>query len=151
VTKKQPLQPGATVANDPVVLIVEDDLSFREALRRLFRSVGLEAQAFGSATELLQSEFPEAPSCLLLDIRLPGRSGLSIQAELAEAGVQVPIVFMTGHGDIPMTVTAMKAGAVDFLTKPFRDQDLLDAVGAAIERDRTRRQNAEAATKLRVL
>jgi FixJ family two-component response regulator len=135
----------------PVVLIVEDDSLFREALQRLFRTVGLRATAFGSASELLQSEFPEAPSCLVLDIRLPGRSGLDVQAELTKAGIQVPIVFMTGHGDIPMTVQAMKAGAVDFLTKPFRDQDLLDAVTKAIDRDRARRADDQALSDLRAL
>jgi FixJ family two-component response regulator len=151
VTKDELVQPGGAAAQEPVVLIVEDDLALREALRRLFRTVGLRAEAFGSAAELLQSRFPDAPTCLVLDVRLPGQSGLVVQAELAEAGVHVPIIFMTGHGDIPMTVQAMKAGAVDFLTKPFRDQDLLDAVNAAIERDRTRRVGDEATIKLRTL
>ena len=151
MTKDELVQPGGAAAQEPVVLIVEDDLALREALRRLFRTVGLRAEAFGSAAELLQSRFPDAPTCLVLDVRLPGQSGLGIQAELAEAGVHVPIIFMTGHGDIPMTVQAMKAGAVDFLTKPFRDQDLLDAVDAAIERDRMRRVGDEATIKLRTL
>jgi FixJ family two-component response regulator len=114
----------------------------REALRRLFGTVGLRVQTFGSASELLESAFPDAPSCLVLDIRLPGRSGLDLQAELVKAGVRVPIVFMSGHGDIPMTVRAMKAGAVDFLTKPFRDQDLLDAIQRGIRLDRERRAEA---------
>jgi FixJ family two-component response regulator len=131
-----------------MILVVEDDPSIREALRRLFASVGLAVQTFGSASELQQSTFPDAPSCLVLDIRLPGRSGLDLQAELAKAGINVPIVFMTGHGDIPMSVQAMKAGAVDFLTKPFRDQDMLDAVATAVERDRTRRADATAMARL---
>jgi FixJ family two-component response regulator len=134
-----------------VVLVVEDDPSMREALRRLFATVGLQARTFESAPELLQSTFPDAPSCLVLDILLPGQSGLDIQSELADAGAQIPIVFITGHGDIPMTVQAMKAGAMDFLTKPFRDQDMLDAVAAAIERDKTRRAEANAISGLRAL
>jgi FixJ family two-component response regulator len=134
-----------------VVLVVEDDPSMREALRRLFATVGLQARTFESAPELLQSTFPDAPSCLVLDILLPGQSGLDIQSELADAGAQIPIVFITGHGDIPMTVQAMKAGAMDFLTKPFRDQDMLDAVAAAIERDKTRRAEANAIAGLRAL
>jgi FixJ family two-component response regulator len=134
-----------------MVLVVEDDQSFREALRRLFQTVGLQVETFGSTSELLQKGLPDAPSCLVLDIRLPGRSGLDLQAEFEKTGTQIPIIFMTGHGDIPMTVRAMKAGAVDFLTKPFRDQDLLDAVAAAIERDRSRRARDEATLKLRTL
>ncbi|MER9299247.1 response regulator [Mesorhizobium sp. M0621] len=130
-------------AHDPseeaFVVVVEDDESLREALIRLFRSVGLSAMVFGSAAELLKAKLPDVPSCLLLDVRLPGLSGLDIQGELSSAGIEMPVVFMTGHGDIPMTVQAMKAGAVDFLTKPFRDQDMLDAVNIAIEHDRKRR------------
>jgi FixJ family two-component response regulator len=137
-----------TDATDSIVLIVEDDQSFREALQRLFRSVGLAVEVFGSATVLLQSRLPDVPSCLVLDIRLPGLSGLDIQAELAKANIQIPIIFMTGHGDIPMSVKAMKAGAADFLTKPFRDQDMLDAVAAAIERDRKRREDQRSALEL---
>jgi FixJ family two-component response regulator len=127
-------------AEEPIVLVVEDDESMRRALSNLFQSVGLEVELFGSATEMLQSKLPDVASCLVLDIRLPGLSGLDFQTELAKANVHIPIIFMTGHGDIPMTVRAMKGGAVDFLTKPFRDQDMLDAVVTAIERDRKRRE-----------
>jgi FixJ family two-component response regulator len=123
-----------------VVFIVDDDESLREALKRLFVSVGLRAEAFGSASQFLQSKLPEVPSCLVLDVRLPGMSGLDFQAELGNANILIPIVFITGHGDIPMTVRAMKAGAVEFLAKPFREQDLLDAVGVALDRDRVRRE-----------
>ncbi len=130
---------GKPSAAEPTVIIVEDDASIRVALRRLFGSVGIRVLDYGSAADLLQNEFPDAPSCLVLDIRLPGQSGLDLQEDLAAAGVRIPIIFMTGHGDIPMTVRAMKAGAIDFLSKPFRDQDMLDAVGAAIERDRAKR------------
>jgi len=112
----------------------------RRALSNLFQSVGLEVQLFGSAAEMLQSKLPDVASCLVLDVRLPGLSGLDFQAELAKTDIQIPIIFMTGHGDIPMSVKAMKSGAVDFLTKPFRDQDMLDAVTTAIERDRKRRE-----------
>jgi len=135
---------ASAVAAEPVVLVVEDDPSIRDALRRLFATVGRTVLTFGSAAELLESEFPDVPSCLVLDIRLPGRSGLDLQAELAKAGVRIPIVFMTGHGDIPITVRAMKAGAADFLAKPFRDQDMLDAVTAAIEQDSRRRMDERA-------
>ena len=128
------------VESEAIVFVVDDDPSMRKALSNLFRSVGLRAEVFGSARELLESELPEVASCLVLDIRLPGPSGLDFQAELAKANIQIPIIFMTGHGDIPMTVKAMKAGAVDFLTKPFRDQDMLDAVAIAIERDRDKTQ-----------
>jgi len=124
----------------PTVLVVEDDESVRRALHNLFQSVGLEVQLFGSASDMLQSKLPATASCLVLDVRLPGLSGLDFQTELGEANINIPIIFMSGHGDIPMTVRAMKGGAVDFLTKPFRDQDMLDAVGAAIERDRKRRE-----------
>ena len=130
----------AVSASEPLVFIVEDDESMRRALSNLFRSVGLEVQLFGSASEMLQGQLPDVASCLVLDIRLPGLSGLDFQAELAKASIQIPIIFMTGHGDIPMSVRAMKGGAVDFLTKPFRDQDMLDAVTVAIERDRKRRE-----------
>ena len=127
-------------APETLVFIVEDDESMRRALSNLFQSVGLEVRLFGSAAEMLQSELPDVASCLVLDIRLPGLSGLDFQADLAKANIHIPIIFMTGHGDIPMTVRAMKGGAVDFLTKPFRDQDMLDAVTVAIERDRKRRE-----------
>ncbi|MGX1323022.1 FixJ family two-component response regulator [Bradyrhizobium sp. USDA 377] len=126
-------------AGEPIVLIVDDDPSMRRALTNLFQSVGLKVQAFSSAAEILEAKPPAVPSCLVLDIRLPGSSGLDLQADLAKANIHTPIIFITGHGDIPMTVRAMKSGAVDFLTKPVRDQDMLDAVQAAIERDRKRR------------
>ena len=124
-----------------IVFVVDDDPAMRNALTNLFRSVGLRAEVFGSAPELLQSKLPDVASCLVLDIRLPGLSGLDFQTELAKANIRIPVIFVTGHGDIPMTVRAMKAGAVDFLTKPFRDQDMLDAVARAIERDRKRRED----------
>lgn len=136
---------------EPIVFVVDDDPSMRKALANLFRSVGLRAEVFGSARELLETELPDVASCLVLDIRLPGPSGLDFQAELAKANIQIPIIFMTGHGDIPMTVKAMKAGAIDFLTKPFRDQDMLDAVATAIERDRTRRKDQKAVAELRAV
>ena len=136
---------------EPIVFVVDDDPSMRKALANLFRSVGLRAEVFGSARELLETELPDVASCLVLDIRLPGPSGLDFQAELAKADIQIPIIFMTGHGDIPMTVKAMKAGAIDFLTKPFRDQDILDAVATAIERDRTRRKDQKAVAELRAV
>jgi FixJ family two-component response regulator len=129
-------------SEEPIVYVVDDDASVREALRNLFRSVGLRVEVFGSASEFLQSRLADVAGCLILDIRLPRLSGLDFQVELAKAGIHIPIIFMTGHGDIPMTVRAMKAGAVDFLTKPFRDQDMLDAVTAAIERDRNSRSEA---------
>jgi RNA polymerase sigma factor (sigma-70 family) len=124
----------------PIVFIVDDDASVREALKNLIRSVGLHVELFGSATEFLETQRPDAPSCLVLDVRLPGISGLDLQRRLADANVHIPIIIITGHGDIPMSVRAMKAGAIEFLTKPFRDQDLLDAIQVALERSRTRRQ-----------
>jgi RNA polymerase sigma factor (sigma-70 family) len=120
--------------------VVDDDPSVRRAIKRLIGSVGLQVELFGSAQEFRHSNRPDAPSCLVLDVRLPGISGLEFQRQLAEANIHLPIIFITGHGDVPMTVRAMKAGAVEFLTKPFRDQDLLDAVQFALERDRVRRQ-----------
>jgi len=123
-----------------IVFVVDDDLSVRSAINRLIGSMGLQVELFESAQEFLASKLPNVPSCLILDIRLPGISGLNLQRRLAEADIQIPIIFITAHGDIPMTVRAMKAGAVEFLTKPFRDQDLLDAIDLALERDRTRRQ-----------
>lgn len=128
-----------TGPDEAIVLVVDDDASMRQALTNLFESVGLQVEAFGSAAEILQANPPKAASCLVLDIRLPGLSGLELQSDLAKANIHTPIIFITGHGDIPMTVQAMKSGAVDFLTKPVREQDLLDAVQAAIERDRKRR------------
>ncbi len=135
----------------PIVLIVDDDPSVREALGRLFRSVDLEPRLFASVAELMRQKFPDAPCCLVLDIRLPGVSGLDFQTQLAEANIHVPIIMITGHGDIPMSVRAMKGGAVDFLTKPFRDQDMIDAVAHAIERDRKRRDNNKSLAELRGL
>ena len=122
------------------VFIVEDDPSMRNALRNLLRSVGLESQLYTSAQEFLDAEKPEIPSCLVLDVRLPGMSGLDLQKELARADIQMPVIFITAHGDIPMSVRAMKAGAVEFLPKPFRDQDLLDAIQLSLSQDRDRRQ-----------
>jgi FixJ family two-component response regulator len=135
--------------DDPVVLVVDDDPSLREALSSLLRSVGLRVEVFGSAPEMLQAPMPEVASCLVLDIRLPKRSGLDFQTELINSNIRIPIIFITAHGDVPMSVRAMKAGAVDFLTKPFRDQDLLDAVANALERDRKRREEEKAVAKLR--
>ena len=132
----------------PIVFVVDDDPSVRRAIKRLLESVGLEVQSFGSAPEFLHS-IPDAPSCLVLDIRLPGISGLDFQRVMAEANIHIPIIFITGHGDVPMTVRAMKAGAVEFLTKPFRDQDLLDAVQFALERDRARHQREAEISTLR--
>ena len=137
--------------SEAIVFVVDDDPSMRKALTNLFRSVGLRAEVFGSAREFLESELPDVASCLVLDIRLPGPSGLDFQAELAKTNIQIPIIFMTGHGDIPMTVKAMKAGAVDFLTKPFRDQDMLDAVAIAIERDRAKRKEEKIVAELRAV
>jgi len=122
-----------------VVFVVDDDPSVSRAIKRLAESVGLRVELFGSAGEFLRSKWPDAPSCLVLDIRLPGISGLDFQRELAEANINIPIIFITAHADVPMTVRAMKAGAVEFLTKPFRDQDLLDAIQQALQRDHTRR------------
>jgi FixJ family two-component response regulator len=138
-------------AREPIVFVIDDDASMRRALTNLFQSVGLEVEVFGSAPELLQSKLPDAASCLVLDIRLPGVSGLDFQTELAKANIHIPIIFMTGHGDIPMSVRAMKGGAVDFLTKPFRDQDMLDAVVTAIERDRKRREVGKIVANLQAL
>ena len=139
----------APVADEAVVLVVDDDLSMRQALSDLIESVGLRVQLYASVPELLGRPFPDVASCLVLDVRLPGPSGLDFQERLAKANVHIPIIFITGHGDIPMSVRAMKGGAVDFLTKPFRDQELLDAVSTAIERDRARRQSQSAAANLR--
>jgi FixJ family two-component response regulator len=133
----------------PVVFVIDDDADLRAALSSLFRSVGLQVKALATAPEFLQIKLPEGPSCLVLDVRLPGLSGLDFQAELLRAKIDIPIVFMTGHGDIPMTVRAMKAGAVEFLPKPFRDQDMLDAVQTALERDRGRRKSAGETARLK--
>jgi len=131
------LTPSTTGA-EPVVYVIDDDVGIRQALGRLFRSVDLRVELFTSATELMQIRLPAVPSCLVLDVRLPGLSGFELHAELTKADIHIPIIFVTAHGDIPMSVRAMKAGAIDFLTKPFRDQDMLDAVAAAIARDRAR-------------
>ena len=128
----------------PLVVVVDDDAAVRDALDSLLRSVGLQTRVLGAPSELLQAVLPDVPGCIVLDVRLPGISGLDLQGQLAAQGIHLPIVFMTGHGDIPMTVRAMKAGAVDFLAKPFRDQDMLDAVSASIERDTRRRQDMAA-------
>lgn len=143
--------PAADAASNPLVLVVDDDEHIREALCELLRSVGIESLCFASTRDLLEARLPDRPGCLILDIRLPGVSGLELQAQLARNGNPIPIIFMTGYGDIPMTVQAMKAGAVDFLTKPFRDQDMLDAVAAAVEKDRARRQDAAAADEVTAL
>jgi RNA polymerase sigma factor (sigma-70 family) len=133
----------------PIVFVVDDDAEVRKALGSLIRSVGLQVELFASAQDFLQRKLPKTASCLILDIRLPGISGLDFQRRLAEANIPIPIIFITGHGDIPMSVRAMKAGAVEFLTKPFRDQDLLDAIHFALERDAKRRQQEAEITTLR--
>jgi FixJ family two-component response regulator len=133
----------------PTVFVVDDDSSMRDGLQNLIRSVGLEVQVFQSAHEFISHKHQEVPSCLVLDVRLPGLSGLDLQRKLTEANVHIPIIFITGHGDIPMTVRAMKSGAIEFLTKPLRDQDLLDAIQVAIERDCARRQQEADSAKLR--
>jgi len=144
MTRPDQVQPPAQSLNS-VVIIVDDDAGIRASLDSLFRSVGLETRLFASPAELLGGSLPDRPGCIVLDVRLPGVSGLDLQGQLIRQGIRHPIIFMTGHGDIPMSVRAMKAGAVDFLAKPFRDQDMLDAVTAALERDAQDR--AEAATK----
>jgi FixJ family two-component response regulator len=136
-----PPTPKPSPQNDPQVFVIDDDAGVRSALQTLLRSVGLRVSTFGSPAEFLASQRPDGPSCLVLDVRLPGLSGLDFQAELSKAEIRVPIIFITGHGDIPMTVRAMKAGAVEFLSKPFRDQDLLDAVQLGLDRDRARRES----------
>jgi FixJ family two-component response regulator len=150
VTQRSSSAKSVESTDRPIVFVVDDDASIRQALARLFQSVQLRAEGFASPQEFLQSERPDAPSCLVLDVRLPGLSGLDFQAELARADVRIPIVFISGHGDIPMTVRAMKAGAIDFLAKPFRDQDLLDAVTAAIQRDQQRREHESSVADLKV-
>ncbi len=134
---------------ESLVFIIDDDAGVRDSLKSLLRSVGHHVQDFSSATAFLASKTPDVPSCLVLDVRLPGLSGLDFQAELAKAKIETPIIFMTGHGDIPMSVKAMKAGAVEFLPKPFRDQDMLDAIQAGLDRDRARRQRDSGTSKLR--
>jgi FixJ family two-component response regulator len=138
-------------AEMPIVFVIDDDESMRRGLTNLFESVGLRVETFGSAPELLETKRPDVPSCVVLDIRLPGMSGLDFQILLEKAAIHIPIVFMTGHGDIPMSVKAMKAGAADFLTKPFRQQEMLDAVTAAIERDRKRRKDEKIVSNAQAL
>src|SRR5262245_31993840 len=135
-------------ADDPVVFVVDDDDSLCQAIAALLRMVGLKVECFATAQDFLKKQLPDVASCLVLDVRLPGVSGLNVQAELANSGVHIPIIFMTGYGDIPMTVRAMKAGAVEFLTKPFRDQEMVDAVQLALERDRARRAQDESHAEL---
>jgi FixJ family two-component response regulator len=131
------------------VLVVDDDPTLRESIGRLLRSLGLEAQLFASIADFLNADSPDGPACLVLDVRLPGKSGLDLQRELAAGNRELPIIFITGHGDIPMTVQAMKGGAIEFLTKPFRDQELLDAIQLGLSRDRVRRENEKALTTIR--
>jgi FixJ family two-component response regulator len=133
----------------PAIVVIDDDVSMRKALDNLFKSVGFEVELFASPQEFLQSNRSDRPGCIVLDVRFPGRSGLDMQRELTQAEAQLPIIFITGYGDIPMSVRAMKAGAVEFLTKPFREQDLLDAVGTALERDRVRRAGETRLAELR--
>ena len=139
------MTPSAT----PTVFVVDDDDLVRAAIHGMLKSVGLRSETFGTTQEFLGSKRPDGPSCLVLDVRLPGVSGLDFQRELADAGIRIPIIFITGHGDIPMSVRAMKSGAVEFLTKPFRDQDLLDAIHQALERDRVLRQQQSELGELR--
>lgn len=135
-----------TTKIDSIVYVIDDDPSVRDAIKSLIRSVGMNVETFASAQEFMSCKRPEAPGCLVLDVRMPGLSGLDLQRELTDARINIPIIFITGHGDIPMSVRAMKAGAVEFLTKPFRDQDLLDAIAQAIDRDRDqRKQQADVA------
>jgi len=134
-----------------VVFVVDDDPSMRRSLEDLLRSVSLDVRSFSSAQEFMQAERSDAPGCIVLDVRLPGMSGLTFQEELPKAGVALPVIFITGHGDVPMTVRAMKAGAVEFLTKPFDDQMLLDAIHAAVDRDRARRRDAASLAALKAL
>jgi FixJ family two-component response regulator len=133
----------------PTVLVIDDDPALRDSVARLLRSLGLDARLFASISEFLGSDPPDGPTCLVLDVRLPGKSGLDLQRELATANRELPIIFITGHGDIPMSVQAMKGGAIEFLTKPFRDQELLDAIQLGLSRDRARRVNEEALAALR--
>jgi FixJ family two-component response regulator len=138
-----------TSAEDSTVFVIDDDAAVRAAIQGLLKSVGLHSDSFGTAQEFLTSERSDGPSCLVLDIRLPGINGLDFQLQLADAGIHIPIIFITGHGDIPMTVRAMKSGAVEFLTKPFRDQDLLDAIYQALDRDRVTQQHESELAEVR--
>ena len=139
----------AVKQSDSIVFVIDDDPSIRLAITSLIRSVGMRVESFPSAQEFMASKRPDAPACLVLDVRMPGVSGLDLQRDLAEADIRIPIIFITGHGDIPMSVRAMKAGAVEFLTKPFRDQDLLDAISQALERDRAYRTQYSEMAELR--
>ena len=138
-----------TTKPDSIVYVIDDDPSVREAIKSLIRSVGMHVETFGSAQEFMASSRPDAPACLVLDVRMPGLSGLDLQRELTQADISIPVIFITGHGDIPMSVRAMKAGAVEFLTKPFRDQDLLDAIAQALDRDREVRKQQAGMAELR--
>jgi len=138
-----------TSAAAATVFVIDDDASIRAAIQGLLKSVGLRSETFGTGNEFLRSKRPDTPSCLVLDVRLPGMNGLDFQRQLADAGIHIPVIFITGHGDIPMTVKAMKSGAVEFLTKPFRDQDLLDAIHHALDRDRASRQQQSDVAELR--
>jgi FixJ family two-component response regulator len=138
-----------SAAEEPIVFVIDDDPLMLGSLSSLFRSIGLRVEAFASATELLQHPLPAVPSCLVLDIRLPRLSGFDLQAELSRLGIKIPVIFITGHGDIPMTVKAMKAGAIDFLTKPLREQEVLDAVTRALEQDRKRRDEEKSNSDMR--
>src|ERR1700726_3595359 len=140
---------GMTPADAPMVFVIDDDALVRSAIQGMLKSVGLHSEPFGTPPAFLRSKRPDVPSCLVLDVRLPGVNGLDFQRELANAGVRIPIIFITGHGDIPMTVKAMKSGAVEFLTKPFRHQDLLDAIHQALARDRVVRQHESDRGELR--
>src|SRR6202158_3245404 len=138
-----------TPASSPTVFVIDDDDLVRASIQGLLKSVGLRSETFGATQEFLRSKRPDVPSCLVLDVRLPGVNGLDFQRELVDAGIRIPIIFITGHGDIPMSVKAMKSGAVEFLTKPFRDQDLLDAIHQALDRDRVTRQQQRELAELR--
>jgi FixJ family two-component response regulator len=139
-----------TPADDATVFVIDDDARMRAATERLLKSIGLRVESFAAPKDFLVRKLPDGPSCLVLDVRLPGMSGLDVPRKLAEAGVQIPVIFITGHGDIPMTVKAMKSGAVEFLTKPFRDQDLVDAIYQALERERETRQQQRVIQELNV-
>ena len=138
-----------SAGDEAIVFIIDDDARMRAAMERLLKSVGLHAEAFGTPQEFLRRKPPDNPSCLVLDVRLPGMSGLDVQRKLIDSGIHIPVIFISGHGDIPMTVKAMKSGAVEFLTKPFRDQDLLDAIQQALERENESRQQQHEIQKLK--
>jgi FixJ family two-component response regulator len=150
-TNRPPKSQYSESHDSTLVVIVDDDQGMRDALGSLLRSVGHRVEVFSAASDLLQSKLPDIVSCIVLDVRLPGLSGLDLQTELAEAGIRSPVIFITGYGDIPMSVRAMKAGAIDFLAKPFRDQELLDAVALALDRDRKRRNDEKAIAALQAL